>query len=70
MDKTYEGTIFNGQVRFLGDVELPENTHVYVVVPDTQSPPKAHIATPRLVHPEQTSEFQMEVIEGASDAGV
>lgn len=34
---TYQGTIENGQVRLAGDVRLPENARVYVVVPDAES---------------------------------
>jgi hypothetical protein len=31
---TFQGTVENGQVRLAGDVHLPENARVYVVVPD------------------------------------
>ncbi len=31
---TFQGTIENGQVRLAPDVNLPEKTKVYVVVPD------------------------------------
>ena len=34
---TYQGTVENGQVRLAGDVRLPENAKVYVVVPDVES---------------------------------
>jgi len=33
---TYQGTVENGQVRLAGDVRLPENVKVYVVVPDVE----------------------------------
>lgn len=33
---TYQGTVENGQVRLAGDIRLPENTRVYVVVPDDE----------------------------------
>jgi antitoxin component of MazEF toxin-antitoxin module len=33
---TYQGTVENGQVRLTGDVHLPENAKVYVVVPDVE----------------------------------
>jgi hypothetical protein len=32
--KTFQGTVENGRVRLAGDVQLPENAKVYVVVPD------------------------------------
>ena len=34
---TYQGTVENGQVRLAGNVRLPENAKVYVVVPDVES---------------------------------
>jgi len=34
---TYQGTVENGQVRLAGDIRLPENARVYVVVPDAES---------------------------------
>ena len=34
---TYQGTVENGRVRIAGDVRLPENARVYVVVPDVES---------------------------------
>ena len=34
---TYQGTVENGQVRLAGNIRLPENAKVYVVVPDVES---------------------------------
>jgi hypothetical protein len=34
---TYQGTVENGRVRLAGDVRLPENAKVYVVVPDAEA---------------------------------
>ena len=34
---TYQGTVENGQVRLAGDIRLPENAKVYVIVPDVES---------------------------------
>jgi antitoxin component of MazEF toxin-antitoxin module len=34
---TYQGTVENGQVRLAGNVRLPEDAKVYVVVPDVDS---------------------------------
>jgi hypothetical protein len=34
---TYQGTVENGRVRLAEGVRLPENTRVYVVVPDAES---------------------------------
>jgi antitoxin component of MazEF toxin-antitoxin module len=33
---TYQGTVEDGQVRLAGNVRLPENATVYVVVPDEE----------------------------------
>jgi hypothetical protein len=33
---TYQGTVENGQVRLAGNVHLPENAKVYVIVPDVE----------------------------------
>ncbi len=34
---TYQGTVENGLVRLAGNVRLPENAKVYVIVPDVES---------------------------------
>lgn len=34
---TYQGTVENGQVKLAGDISLPENARVYVIVPDVES---------------------------------
>jgi hypothetical protein len=67
---TIEGIVQNGQIRLLGDVTLPENAKVYVVVPNLEAAPPARIFSPRLVHPEQASDFAKQVIEVSTDAGV
>jgi len=64
----FEGIVQNGAIRLRGDVRLPENTRVLVVIPDFESGPRAHVLSPRLVHPEQASDFAKEVIEVAPDA--
>ena len=60
---TYEGFIEHGQVRLVGEVHLPENARVYVVIPEMEAPPIAYIASPRLVHPEQARDFEKQVLE-------
>ena len=67
---TFEGVVENGQIRLRDNVMLPENTKVYVVIPDLESAPKAHVYSPRLVHPEQVGDFDKQVIEVSSDAGL
>jgi hypothetical protein len=65
---TVEGIVENGQIRLRDNVTLPENTKVYVVIPDVETVPPARIYSPRLVHPEQAPDFAKQVIEVASDA--
>jgi hypothetical protein len=68
---TFEGVVENGQIRLRDDVTLPEKTRVYVVIPDIEAaPPKARVYSPRLVHPEQASDFAKQVIEESVDAGL
>ena len=67
---TYEGIVENGHVTLPLNADIPEKTRVFVVVPDveTQLPPR--IASPRLVHPEQAKDFELQVIEDTTDADV
>jgi hypothetical protein len=65
---TYEGVVENGHVILPPTAEIPENTRVYVLVPDGDAQRTPRIASPRLVHLEQAKDFKMEVIEGAGDA--
>lgn len=61
---TLQGTVEGGQIKLPDHIHLPDNTLVYVVVPD----PKRlllHAASPRLVHPGQAADFEMEVIEAS-----
>jgi hypothetical protein len=67
---TLEGVVEKGQIRLKGDIRLPEKTKVYVIVPDIQIKRGARIFSPRLAHPEQAVDFEMEVIEESPDASV
>ena len=66
---TYEGIIENGRVRLLDNIPLPEKSKVYVVVPDREEVPIRYVRSPRLAHPRQAADFQMEVVE-VTDASV
>ena len=66
---TVEGIVENGQIRLRGHVVLPEHTKVYVVIPDAETALLARACSPRLVQPEQTTDFTKQVIEVAADAG-
>ncbi len=65
-----EGIIENGQIRLLENVQLPENTRVYVVLAEAEASHIAHVYSPRLAHPEQAGDFVKQVFEVSTDAGV
>lgn len=70
---TYEAVIENGQVRLSHEIQLPEKTKVYVVVPEVpeiDAHSVARIASPRLVRPEQAVYFEKEVVEEDFDAEI
>lgn len=67
---TLEGVVEHGQIQLPPNIHLPDNTKVYIVIPDTRIERTVHISTPRFVHPEQVKELQMEVIEAPTDAEV
>jgi hypothetical protein len=61
---TYEAIVEHGEVKLPETVRLPENAKVYVVVPGVEDLPSSRIQTPRLLRPEQVSDFAMETLEG------
>ncbi len=65
---TFEGIVENGLIRLRDDVTLPEHTKVYVVIPDFEATPQAHVYSPRLLHPEQAADFVKQVVEVDADA--
>lgn len=67
---TYEGIVQDGTVRLPDEVNLPDNTKVYVVVPSLEAGRAVHLRSPRLVHPEQAKDFVKEVVEEGTDAGL
>jgi hypothetical protein len=68
--KTFEGIIEKGQIKFKTQVNLPERTRVYVIVPGEEIEQAVHLHSPRLARPEQAADFAMEVIEASPDAGL
>ena len=67
---TLEGIVEQGQIKLAGNVRLPEQTKVYVVVPDMQVTQTVHVHSPRLAHTEQAADFALEVIEPSPDASL
>ena len=62
-NRTYEGIVVNGTIQLPLGVHLPEHAKVLITLTDSMQVPTGSIATPRLAHPEQLGEFQMEVEE-------
>lgn len=67
---TYEGVVENGHVTLPPNADIPENTRVYVLVPDADARRTYKVISPRLAHPEQAKDFEKLVIEDITDAGV
>jgi len=65
---TYEGVVENGHVTLPPDVHIPNETRVYVLVPDVDTQRTLQILSPRLVDPSQAKDFVKEVIEETPDA--
>jgi len=65
---TFEGIVENGRIRIRDNVTLPENSKVYIIIPDFETAPPVHVSSPRLVHPEQAADFTKQIIEGRADA--
>jgi len=64
---TYEGIVEKGKILLRTGVRLPERTKVLVVVPDLGARKSAQVNTPRLVHPEQASDFKLAISENDSN---
>jgi hypothetical protein len=63
---SFEGLIENGCIHVPAGVLVPENAKVYVVVPglyEDEVQRAVHIPNPRLVHPEQASDFVKKVVD-------
>jgi hypothetical protein len=67
---TVEGVVENGRIRLCDPLTLPEHTKVYVIIPDVMPLPHAHMASPRLVHPEDAADFVKQIVEVSTDAAV
>lgn len=67
---TLEGVVEHGQLKLTTRVPLPDNTKVSVVISDLQHEPRARLVSPRLVHPEQIAECQMEVSKDSGNDDV
>jgi hypothetical protein len=64
---TFEGIVEQGRIRLRANVSLPENTRVFVVVPDLEIERLARVMSPRLASKDQASDFRLEVLEAPDD---
>jgi hypothetical protein len=67
---TYEGIVENGRVTLPPNADIPDKTHVYVLVPDSETQRTFRIMSPRLAHPEQAKDFEKQIIENTPDAEI
>ena len=58
-----EGVVENGQIRLMPDIQLPEKTRVFVIVPDTETVPTDQAALPKSIYPEQVRDMGMTIKE-------
>jgi hypothetical protein len=63
-----KGIVENGRIRLQEDVVLPEHTKVLVIVAEGAEQNIPRVRTPRLVHPEQASDFRKQIVEIPADA--
>lgn len=64
----FEGIVENGQIWLRDQVTLREHAKVYVVIPEVEAAPQAHVYSPHLVYPAQTTDFAKEIVEVSADA--
>jgi hypothetical protein len=64
----YEGVVEKGKIRLKARIRLPENTKVYVVVPEDEQKKTARVSSPRLAHRKQAADFKMLVSEEKANA--
>lgn len=65
---TFEGIVEHGQIKLKADIQLPEHTIVYIIVPDMKVEQTVYLHSPRLANAKQAADFKMEIIENPSDA--
>ena len=69
---TYEGVVERGCVHVSGNITLPENAKVYIVVPEAievETPLTPRIRSPRLADPSQAALFKMVVTKEETPDG-
>ena len=67
---TIEGIVEKGQIRLKSELQLPDKTKVFVVIPDMHVENVAHVLSPRLADPSKAIDFKLEVLEESPDAKI
>lgn len=67
--RVLEGVVERGQIRLRENLELPDNTRVYIIIPGEQAE-VGHIYSPRLLNRSDLPDFQLEVREAGPDANI
>ena len=67
---TIEGIVEKGQIRLKSELQLPDKTRVFVVIPDMRVENVARVFSPRLADPSKAIDFKLEVLEESSDATI
>jgi hypothetical protein len=67
---TYEGVVENGHVTLPSEADIPERTRVFILVPDVDPTRTYSVMSPRLAHPEDAKDFELEVIDESEDASL
>jgi uncharacterized lipoprotein YbaY len=62
-----EGVVENGKISLRESVSLPENTRVFVIVPDVSAKPVAHVRPPHFVNVRDAVRFQKQVMDIPDD---
>jgi len=66
---SFEGVVEKGHIRLPADLELPDSTTVYVLVPAAETR-QTRILSPILAHREQAADFVKQVTRADDDAGL
>ena len=67
---TFEGFVEQGQIKLKNGLRLPDQTTVYIIVPDLEPVRLPRIHSPHLVNPQQAQDFVMEVSEVVANARI
>ena len=70
MIQTYEAIYESGVIRLNDNIRLPENTKVYVMVPEGSEKLSYRIISPRLARPGQSADFVKEVVNADEELNV